>query len=107
MGALQLSREQERPILSLPKFASYAVVILILLFGISTFSHAGESPVQPEPVYRLRLYHTHTNEWIDVVYRVGDNYISSAIDRLDLFLRDHRTGDEIQLDPRVFDLLHD
>ncbi len=107
MGALHLSRHQERPILSWQKFASHAVGILILLFGISAFSHAGESPVQPEPVYRLRLYHTHTNEWIDVVYRVGDNYISSAIDRLDLFLRDHRTGDEIQLDRRVFDLLHD
>ncbi len=89
------------------KFTSHAVGIFILLFGISAFSYAGASPVQPEPVYRLRLYHTHTNEWIDVVYRVGDNYISSAIDRLDLFLRDHRTGDVIQLDQRVFDLLHD
>jgi uncharacterized protein YcbK (DUF882 family) len=81
--------------------------MLILLFGISSLSHAGESPVQPEPVYRLRLYHTHTNERIDVVYRVGETYVSSAIDQLDQFLRDHRTGDVIQLDRRVFDLLHD
>ena len=89
------------------KFASRVVGILIFLLGISSFSYAGESPVQPEPVYRLRLYHTHTNERIDVVYRVGESYISSAIDRLDEFLRDHRTGDVIQLDRRVFDLLHD
>ena len=93
--------------MSWKRFASRAFGILILLFGISSFSHAGESPVQPEPVYRLRLYHTHTNEWIDLVYRVGDTYIPSAIDRLDQFLRDHRTGDVIQLDRRVFDLLHD
>jgi len=89
------------------KFVSQAVGIWILVFTVSAFSRAGESPVQPEPVYRLRLYHTHTNERIDVVYRVGENYISSAIDRLDEFLRDHRTGDVIQLDRRVFDLLHD
>ena len=104
---MHLSRDLERPILSGRKFVSRIVGTLILLFWISTFSHAGESPVQPEPVYRLRLYHTHTNERIDVVYRVGETYFSSAINRLDQFLRDHRTGDVIQLDRRVFDLLHD
>jgi uncharacterized protein YcbK (DUF882 family) len=93
--------------LSWRKFVFRIFGIFILLFGISTFSYAGESPVQPEPVYRLRLYHTHTNEWIDLVYRSGDTYIPSAIDRLDQFLRDHRTGDVIQLDRRVLDLLHD
>jgi uncharacterized protein YcbK (DUF882 family) len=70
-------------------------------------SRADENPAQPEQSYRLRLYHTHTNEWIDIVYRIGDTYIPSAVDRLDQFLRDHRTGDVIQLDRRVFDLLHD
>lgn len=89
------------------KSALHLFGILVLLFGISALSRAGESPVQPESNYRLRLYHTHTNEWIDVVYRVGNSYIPSAIDHLDEFLRDHRTGDVIQLDRRVFDLLHD
>lgn len=93
--------------MSCRKFALHAVGFLILLFGMSAFSYAAESPVQPEPVYRLRLYHTHTNERIDLVYRLGQSYIPSAIDRLDQFLRDHRTGDVIQLDRRVFDLLHD
>jgi uncharacterized protein YcbK (DUF882 family) len=80
---------------------------LILLCAISAPSLAAESPSQPAVAYRLRLYHTHTQEWIDVVYRIGDTYIPSAVDRLDQFLRDHRTGDVIQLDRRVFDLLHD
>lgn len=106
-GALRTSCDQERPTLNCRKIASRAAGILILLFGISAFSRAAETPIQPEPSYRLLLYHTHTNERIDVVYRVGDAYIPSAIDRLDRFLRDHRTGDVIQLDRRVFDLLHD
>ena len=53
------------------------------------------------------MYHTHTQERIDIVYRRGDDYIPSAIASLDRFLRDHRTGDVIELDRRVFDLLHD
>jgi uncharacterized protein YcbK (DUF882 family) len=99
-----LTRKSE---LTRHKVTSRATACLILVLGISAFSRAGESPVPPGPTYELRLYHTHTNESIDVIYRVGDNYIPSAIDRLDQFLRDHRTGDVIQLDLRVFDLLHD
>ena len=34
-------------------------------------------------------------------------YLPEAIDQLDRFLRDHRTGDVIALDPRLFDLLSD
>jgi uncharacterized protein YcbK (DUF882 family) len=61
----------------------------------------------PLPTYRLRLYHTHTNEYIDVVYRQGDKYFPDQIAQLDYFLRDHRTGDVEQFDPRLFDLLFD
>ena len=57
--------------------------------------------------HRLRLYHTHTSEHIDVVYRKGDQYLPDALDRLNRFLRDHRTGAVHQYDPRVFDLLSD
>lgn len=57
--------------------------------------------------YRLRFYHTHTNEWLDVVYRRGDTYLPEALEQLDHFLRDHRTGDVHHYNPRVFDLLHD
>ena len=90
------------------KTALHAFGFLLLIAGISfPVSAAAETGIQPEPGYRLRLYHTHTNERIDVVYRRGDHYIPSAIARLNLFLRDHRTGTFFQLDQRVFDLLHD
>jgi uncharacterized protein YcbK (DUF882 family) len=57
--------------------------------------------------YRLRLYHLHTGEHIDVVYRIGDRYLPNAIAQLDHFLRDHRTGDVKDYDVKEFDLLHD
>jgi uncharacterized protein YcbK (DUF882 family) len=57
--------------------------------------------------YRLRLYHTHTRESLDVVFRRGDSYIPEAIAQLNYQLRDHRTGDVEDFDPRLFDLLAD
>jgi uncharacterized protein YcbK (DUF882 family) len=57
--------------------------------------------------YRLRLFHTHTNERIDIVYRRGDTYVPEALDKLDYFLRDWRTGQVHRYNPHVFDLLHD
>jgi uncharacterized protein YcbK (DUF882 family) len=56
---------------------------------------------------RLRLYHTHTGERLDLVYRQGASYVPEALARLDRFLRDHRTGDVHHFDPRLFDLLSD
>ena len=56
--------------------------------------------------YMLHLHHTHTGENIDILYRVGDTYLPEALDRLNYFLRDHRTQDVNQYDPTEFDLLH-
>lgn len=55
----------------------------------------------------MRLYHTHTRERLEIVYRRGDSYSEQALSTLDNFLRDHRTGDVHHFDPRLFDLLHD
>jgi len=55
----------------------------------------------------LRLYHTHTGEHLDIVYRRGNTYIPAALAKLDHFLRDHRTGEVHHYDPRVFDVLRD
>ncbi len=57
--------------------------------------------------YRLRFFHTHTGERLDIVYREGDRYLPEALARLNHYLRDHRTGDVREYDPKVFDLLHD
>ena len=63
-----------------------------------------KAPLQPK--YELRLHHLHTGESLDVVYRIGDRYVPSAMADLNHFLRDHRTQDASHYDPREFDLLH-
>lgn len=57
-------------------------------------------------IYSLHLYHLHTGESLDVVYRIGDAYIPEALAQLNHFLRDHRTQDASHYDVREFDLLH-
>jgi uncharacterized protein YcbK (DUF882 family) len=55
--------------------------------------------------HHIRLYHTHTGEHIDIVYRRGAMFLPEAEEQLDHFLRDHRTGDVKHYDPRLFDIL--
>jgi uncharacterized protein YcbK (DUF882 family) len=62
-------------------------------------------PADGQP-YSLRLAALHTGESIDVVYRIGDVYIPEALDKLNAFLRDHRTNEVTTYDPKEFDLLH-
>jgi uncharacterized protein YcbK (DUF882 family) len=69
------------------------------------------SPARTEPFpaaeHRLRLFHTHTGERLDIVFRRGETYLPEALARLDRFLRDSRTGDVHHFDPRLFDLVSD
>jgi len=55
----------------------------------------------------LTLSHLHTDEKIRVAYRIGDHYQRDALQKLNRFLRDFRTGEVARIDPRLFDLLHD
>jgi uncharacterized protein YcbK (DUF882 family) len=85
-------------------------ILLILLgsFGPSPSDTTTAVDVSSAPeIHRLRLYHTHTNERLEIVYRKGDTYVPSAIAELEHFLRDHRTGTVHHFDPRLFDLLSD
>jgi len=80
---------------------------LVLLSLAAPLGRTAESAVPSSPEYRLHFFHTHTGERLDIVYRRGDTYLPEALDELDHYLRDHRTGDVHHFDPRLFDLLHD
>ena len=83
--------------------AAFAALVLLVIVPAG----ATISTPPPEPGYRLRFYHTHTGERLDLVYRKGDHYLPEALDRLNRYLRDHRTGDVHTYEPAVFDLLHE
>jgi uncharacterized protein YcbK (DUF882 family) len=92
-----------------------ATAAAVMLFGISSQSRATEGTADEIKAaatasggqkYVLHLHHLHTGEDLDVVYRIGDRYIPEALDKLNYFLRDHRTNDVSHYDPKEFDVLH-
>ena len=80
---------------------------LIMLLLASPLVRSSQPSAPSPPEYRLRFYHTHTNERLDIVYRRGEDYLPEALAELDHYLRDHRTGEVHHFDPHLFDLLHD
>jgi uncharacterized protein YcbK (DUF882 family) len=87
-------------------------LVSTLIFGCGLVSPTATEPklqaVSNSP-YLLRFFHTHTGERLNIVYRDGDgqDYDQESLARLNRYLRDHRTGEIHEYDPRVFDLLHD
>jgi uncharacterized protein YcbK (DUF882 family) len=55
----------------------------------------------------LSLAHTHTGERLVTPYFADGRYLEDGLQRLRGFLRDFRTGDLHEIDPALFDVLHD
>jgi uncharacterized protein YcbK (DUF882 family) len=56
---------------------------------------------------QLSFYHTHTNKRLDIVYARDGAYIPAALEEINHFLFDFRTGDKAQMDPELLDLIYD
>ncbi len=84
-----------------------SLIAFVALSAAPAARAADAIPAVDSASYRLRLYHLHTGEHLDLVYRIGDQYLAGPIAELDHFLRDHRSGDVKVYDIREFDLLHD
>jgi uncharacterized protein YcbK (DUF882 family) len=59
-----------------------------------------------KPARVLSFYNLHTNESLRIAYHELGSYVPSAMDALNHFLRDHRTGDAHPIDPALFDQLY-
>ncbi len=54
----------------------------------------------------LSLYHTHTDETLAITYYQDGAYLASALDKINLFLGDFRTGDIYPIEPRLLDFVY-
>jgi len=54
----------------------------------------------------LDFLHTHTGEKLNLAFAQGDAYLPGALDAVNHFLRDFRTGEVHEIDRRLLDLLH-
>ena len=55
---------------------------------------------------RLRFYHTHTSEKLDVTYYQDNAYVSEALDTINYLMRDFRCDETTKIDPALLDILH-
>ncbi len=56
---------------------------------------------------RLSFYHTHTGRELDVTFARGGEFISAALREINEFLADFRTGDTVEIDPELLNLIYD
>ena len=78
------------------------------LFGITltlTTSLSQGTTVADERA--LSFYHTHTRQHLDVIYWKDGEYVGAALDDINEFLSDFRTGDIAEIDPTLLDLIYD
>jgi uncharacterized protein YcbK (DUF882 family) len=55
----------------------------------------------------LSFYHTHTGKRLNVVYWQNGEYVDSALAEINAFLSDFRTGDRVDMDPTLLDVIYD
>lgn len=54
----------------------------------------------------VSFLHTHTGERLSLPYWADGVYLPQSLSRVELFLRDFRTGEQHPIDPRLLDQLH-
>jgi uncharacterized protein YcbK (DUF882 family) len=56
---------------------------------------------------RLKFFHTHTGKSLEIVYARDGRYLAPALDSINEFLSDFRTGDVANIDPALLDTLYE
>jgi len=56
---------------------------------------------------RLDFHHTHTGKRLDVAYKRNGKYVPDALNEINAFLQDFRTGESAEIDPQLLDLIYD
>lgn len=83
------------------------VIALALIAFAVTASVTPPEPVRAADARQLSFYHTHTRLGLDVVYYANGEYVDSALEEINRFLKDFRTGEITEINPQLLDLLHD
>lgn len=87
---------------------SQRLMILTAVLGVAVMgSMIKPTKVRAADARQLSFYHTHTRRNLSVVYYQDGEYVESALDEINRFLKDFRTGDIAEINPELLDLLHD
>lgn len=75
----------------------------LLLTAYASLSQGTIGTVERE----LSFYHTHTGKHLNVVYWQDGAYVDTALEEINTFLSDFRTGDRVEMDPALLDVIYD
>lgn len=85
---------------------SYLVLPLIIVLGLAVLT-AGSKRTFASDERHLSFYHTHTGKRLNIVYARNGAYDQKALNRINNFLSDFRTGDIVKMDPELLDLIYE
>lgn len=87
------------------KISTLFITIALTLF-LASLSSASQQ-ARPDDERQLSFYHTHTGKRLDIVYSRNGEYDPSALNEINRFLFDFRTGDKAEMDPELLDLIYE
>lgn len=76
-----------------------------LVVAAPTFSNAAGFLKGAGDIRRIKMISTRTGEKLDTIYWVEGEYIPEALDEVNKFMRDWRTGSVKRMDPRTIDIM--
>lgn len=85
---------------------SGSALITGAIAGVATAAASSAALALPN-LRRLALVNTHTGDAYNDAYWTAGDYVPHALGAIAHVMRDHRSGEERAIDPRLLDLLHD
>ena len=97
----QPDQKEERPVhISKRRFIAGALTL-----PLAANSFAKSMPVSSRS-RELSFYHTHTGKDLSILYHDGESHQTNALQEINQFLSDFRTGEIHPIDPRLLDALY-
>lgn len=109
-GAPNISRAMPRvPILRKKIPAHYAQRLVLVAGSACVLLASGTTQVGNAiangDTRTIEIYHTHTQESLNITYKRNGSYDAAALEKLNWLLRDWRRDEPVKMDPRLFDIV--
>lgn len=78
---------------------------LCLVLGMGRDATAQEAPAFPRGDGQVRIFNYHLNEFIEVRFRQGNDFIPAGLDQVNALLRSRDNSEQAPIDPRLLDLI--